>query len=183
VVELFYIYIWYLITPKNYKTPIMKNKRRVALFIGSVFAIVVFISPYFLYIHLSVSRDLESFESIFGLVEGGHYLRAQIFLYWFFSKFVMLLLLSIWFITNKHKWVYVLIVPIAIYLFQLINVINDGKKYFTDMIEFIHTIPVILLFMGILYFIRYKIGIYIHTTDLKKEMDDIMNRPRKKYGS
>ena len=95
-----------------------------------------------------------------------------------FAKFIPLLLLLIWFITNKHWWVHALIIPISVYLFQLISVINDSEQY-ADEVDFIYTVPIAAIVVVILYFIRSKIVIYILAVDLKKEMDDNMQIPKK----
>ena len=91
---------------------------------------------------------------------------------------LLLLLLFIWFITNKHWWVHVLIIPISVYLFQLISVINDNIAY-VDEVEFIYTVPIAVIILVVLYFIRSKMAIYIQAMDLKKEMDENMKIQKK----
>ncbi|MFZ2430137.1 MAG: hypothetical protein WAW57_03230, partial [Lutibacter sp.] len=71
-----------------------------------------------------------------------------------------------------------LIIPITVYLFQLISVINDSEQY-VDEVEFIYTVPFLVVILVILYFIRSKISIYIQAVDLKKEMDENMRTPKK----
>ena len=88
------------------------------------------------------------------------------------------MLLFIWFITNKNWWVHALIIPISVYLFQLIAVINDSELYM-DEVELIYTVPFLVVILVILYFIRSKISIYIQAVDLKKEMDENMRTPKK----
>ena len=88
------------------------------------------------------------------------------------------MLLVIWFITNKHWWVHVLAIPISVYLFQLFNVINDSEQY-ADEVDFIYSVPITVIVIVVLYFIRSKIAIYIQAVDLKKEMDDNMKVPKK----
>jgi len=105
-------------------------------------------------------------------------LSAQYTIYWFFSKFVPLLLLIIWFLTNKHWWVHAITIPITVYLFQLFNVINDSEQ-FNDEVDFIYTVPIAAIVIVVLYFIRSKMAIYIQAVDLKKEMDENMKIPKK----
>ncbi len=71
-----------------------------------------------------------------------------------------------------------LIIHITVYLFQLISVFNDSENYI-DEVEFIYTVPFLVVIFVILYFIRSKISIYIQAVDLKKEMDDTMKTPKK----
>ena len=120
--------------------------------------------------------DVEKLQTFFGTIKGGHYQSVQIFLYTFFNKFVPLFLLIIWFITNKHWWVHALIIPISVYLFQLINVVNDSEQ-FVDEVEFIYTVPITVGIFVILYFLRSKLSVYIQAVDLKKEMDQEMDKP------
>ncbi|SFS29683.1 hypothetical protein [Lutibacter maritimus] len=156
----------------------MKNKKRLSLIASSLIAIIIITIPYLLYFHKSIDPDIENLETIFGTIRGGHYKFAQSFIYFLFAKLVPLILLFIWFITNKHWWVHALIIPITVYLFQLIGIFNDSLKY-VDEVEFIYTVPIAAVIMGLLYFVRSKISIYIQAVDLKKEMDDNMKIPKK----
>jgi hypothetical protein len=156
----------------------MKNLKRASLFIGSFIILLIILSPYLLYVYQSIPSELESMKTIFGQIKGGYYVTVRVFLYTFFSKFVPLFLLFLWFVTCKHWWVHAIIIPISVYLFQLVAVINDSEQ-FVDEVEFIYTVPVAVIILGILYFVRSKISIYIQAVDLKKEMDDNMKIPKK----
>lgn len=156
----------------------MKGNRKTSLLIGSLLIILIISTPYLLYYYQSLPSNIENWETIFGTIKGGYYGTAQIYIYTLFSKFVPLMLLFIWFISNKTWWVHALIIPISVYLFQFISVINDSEKY-VDEVEFIYTVPFLALIIVILYFIRSKISIYIQAVDLKKEMDENMSTPKK----
>lgn len=156
----------------------MKGNKRTSLLLGSLMVIFIISTPYLLYFYQNIPDKLENLDTIFGVIKGGYYGTVQVFIYTLFSKFVPLLLLFIWFITNKNWWVHALIIPITVYLFQLIAVINDSELY-VDEVEFIYTVPFLVVILVILYFIRSKISIYIQAVDLKKEMDDNMMTPKK----
>jgi hypothetical protein len=156
----------------------MKNLRKKSLFVGSIIALLILVSPYFLYINKSIPQKIESYNTIFGIINSGYFTDLYTYVYWFFSKFVPLFLFLIWFLTCKHWWVHVILIPITVYLFQLIQVINDSVQYVDD-VEFIYTVPIAAIIMGLLYFLRSKMSIYIQAVDLKKEMDDNMKIPKK----
>lgn len=156
----------------------MKNNLKTSLFISSVITLLIVITPYLLYYHQNIPEDLLSYDTIFGSIRGGYYEKVQTYVYMFFSKFVPLLLLLIWFITCKHWWVHAILIPLSVYLIQLISVINDGNE-FVDEVTFIYTVPITTIVIVILYFIRNKMSVYIQAVDLKKEMDDNMRNPRK----
>ena len=156
----------------------MKGSRKTSLLIGSLMIILIISTPYLLYFYQNIPEDITTMDTIFGPIKKGYYPTVQVFIYTLFSKFVPLLLLFIWFITNKNWWVHALIIPITVYLFQLISVINDSEGY-VDEVEFIYTVPFLALILVILYFVRSKIAIYIQAVDLKKEMDENMRTPKK----
>jgi hypothetical protein len=156
----------------------MKGNKKTSLLIGSLMAIVIVFIPYLLYFYQNIPEDIETWDTMFGTIKGGYYGTVFVYIYTLFSKLVPLLLLFIWFITNKTWWVHALIIPITVYLFQLISVINDSENYM-DEVEFIYTVPFLVVIFVILYFIRSKISIYIQAVDLKKEMDENMRTPKK----
>ena len=156
----------------------MKSKKKTSLWTGSFIILIIIFTPYLLYIHQNIPESIENYDTIFGVIKGGHYIRVQTYIYFLLSKFVPLALLTIWFLTNKHWWVHAIIIPISVYLFQLIAIINDSER-FVDEVDFIYTVPIAAIIVVILYFLRSKLAIYILAIDLKKEMDENMKNPKK----
>jgi len=157
----------------------MKINKKKSLLSGSILIIVIIVSPYFLFLNESIDPELKEINTIFGVITGGYYETIQVYVYWITAKFVPLFLLSILFLTNKNWWAPAILVPISVYLFQLVSVLNDSVEYF-DEIEFIYTLPILVPVAVGLFFIRHKISIYIKATDLKKEMDIKMDAQKKK---
>lgn len=155
------------------------NNRKTSLIVSSIVIILIALTPYLLYIYGNFPSDQKTYKTIFGTINSGYYNSVSGFIYTLVNKFVPLLLLLIWFATNKHWWVHALIIPITVYLFQFISVINDSATYI-DQFEFIYTIPFLIVVMAILYTIRYKLSIYVKAVDLKKEMDKKMDEAIKK---
>jgi len=156
----------------------MKSKKQTSLWTGSFIILIIVFTPYLLYVHQNIPESIEKYETILGTIKGGYYGRVQTYIYFLLSKFVPLALLIIWFLTNKHWWVHAIIIPISVYLFQLISVINDSEE-FADEVDFIYTVPIAAIVVVILYFLRSKLAIYILAIDLKKEMDENMKNPKK----
>lgn len=156
----------------------MKNERKKSLLTGSIIAFLIAAIPYLLFVNQNIPKEISKIDFFFIEINSGYYKNLYTYTYWFTSKFVPLFLFFIWFITCKHWWVHVLIIPISIYLFQLISVVNDTVLY-VDEIEFIYTVPIATIIMALLYFLRSKLSVYIQAVDLKKEMDDNMKIPTK----
>jgi hypothetical protein len=152
----------------------MNNNRKTSLIVSSIVIVLIAFTPYLLYIYNSFPSDQTIYHTKFGTINAGYYGSVLTYVYTLVNKFVPLLLLIIWFATNKHWWVHVLIIPISVYLFQFISVVNDSINYI-DQFEFIYTLPFLIVVMLILYAIRYKLSIYVKAVDLKKEMDKTMD--------
>ncbi|PHQ57720.1 MAG: hypothetical protein COC16_00245 [Lutibacter sp.] len=156
----------------------MKKNKKASLLYGCILVILITTSPYLLYLYKSIPPDITQLNTIFGVLKGGEFRSVQTFILFIFAKFVPLFLLILLFFTNKDWWSYALLVPISVYFFQLFFIINESSKSF-DEIEFIYTTPVLIPVLVILYFIRYKISIYIDAVDLKKEMNTVMKNSKK----
>ncbi|MGV6844842.1 MAG: hypothetical protein ACWA42_01785 [Lutibacter sp.] len=147
--------------------------RKSSLITSTLVVFLIAITPYLLYFYKGVSPDLTEYHSFFGTFKANYYGDMQKYSYYFFAKAVPLFLLLIWFATNKHWWVHILLVPISVYLFQLVAVLNDSNGFIDD-IEFLYSMPFLIAVIVILYAIRYKLSIYVKAMDLKKEMDKKM---------
>ena len=104
-----------------------------------------------------------------------NYEGVDIFMWVVFSKLVPLLLLIIWFTTCKHWWYYAIAIPISVYIFQLISAINFDTNI-TDESEFIYSLPFTVITLGLLLVIRNRLSTYLKAVNLKKEVDDTMNK-------
>nr|WP_286941742.1 hypothetical protein [Allomuricauda sp.] len=87
--------------------------------------------------------------------------------YYYFLKITPLLLLVIWFITCKQWWYHAILIPIAMYGFQLFSVLTyESNK--VDENEILYVIAVTMVIVPIVYFIRIKlVDKYVHGIDLK----------------
>ncbi|MDC9721755.1 MAG: hypothetical protein PSN34_03145 [Urechidicola sp.] len=137
-----------------------------------IIAFMLFI-PYAFYLYQKFP-DTKSSE-LFGLTfTSNYYESVRYFFHAFFSKLIPLSLLLIWFTTSKHWWYHAIAIPIAVYVFQLIGVVN-GDVGLIDEFEFVYSLPFTLLILTILYFIRSKISLFLKATDLKKQADELID--------
>ena len=113
----------------------MKSKKKTSLWTGSFIILLLIFTPYLLYVHQNIPESIENYQTFLGTIKGGYYGKVQTYIYFLLAKFVPLALLTIWFLTNKHWWVHAIIIPISVYLFQLISVINDSEA-FVDEVDF-----------------------------------------------
>ncbi len=156
----------------------MKISKKNNLFIGSIIAVLISISPFLLYLHTRIPEEFKSFNTIFGTIGNGGFGSSQVYVYVLLSKFVPLFLLTLLYISNRNWWSHAILIPIATYLFQFISIVFNNNSAL-DEIEFIYTIPIVAIVLTPLYFIRKKIEIYLQALDLKKEMDQVMDKSKK----
>ena len=137
-----------------------------SLITGSIIALLIAISPYIFYLYGSFPSDEKVLETAFGTIQSRVDLNTAA--WFFFGKLVPLYLLILWFFTCKNWWYHVLLIPISMYVFQLISVVNNDIRYIDEW-EIYYTIPIMMIVIPLVYLVRIKIfDKVIHGIDLKK---------------
>ncbi|WP_420573375.1 hypothetical protein [Kordia sp.] len=100
------------------------------------------------------------------------------------QKIVPFFLLILWFFTSRDWWYHVILIPIAMYAFQILNVINDetinNEKKYIDEVEIYYVIPIMMIIIPIVYFIRIKLfDKYVYGIDLAKMDAELAEYERK----
>ncbi len=143
------------------------------LLTGSLIIAFMLFIPYAFYLYQSFPAT--STYEIFGVTfTSNYYESVRYFMYNVFAKLIPLSLLILWFTTCKHWWYHAIVIPISVYVFQFISVVNDDVE-FNDEFEFVYSLPFTLLILTILYFVRSKISLFLKATDLKKQADDLID--------
>jgi hypothetical protein len=152
----------------------LQKKTSGDLLTGSLIIAFMLFVPYAFYLY-DYFPDEKIFETRFFTFESKGYESVSTFMWLLLSKLVPLSLLLIWFTTCKHWWYYSISIPISIYIFQFISVVNDDIGYVDDL-EFIYSLPISLIVLTVLFFIRSKIRVFLKAKDIKKEMDEVMQK-------
>jgi len=88
--------------------------------------------------------------------------------YYYFNKFVPLMLLVIWFVTSKNWWYHAILIPLSMYSFQLFTALNYSNSERIDENEILYVIAVTMVVIPIVYFIRVKlVDKHVHGIDLE----------------
>ncbi|MCR1024000.1 hypothetical protein NQT66_04240 [Cellulophaga baltica] len=144
----------------------LKIKRK--LLIEGLIALIISLSVllFYSYKFIPSNEDLESLE-FFGITftKNGYY-SIQTAFYYYFNKIVPIILLLIWFITCKHWWYHAILIPIAMYTFQLYSIIFENTRK-VDENELLYLLGVCMVIIPIVYFIRVKLfDKHVHGIDL-----------------
>ncbi|GLB49518.1 hypothetical protein [Neptunitalea lumnitzerae] len=139
---------------------------------ASIVALLVAIAPYIFYLYTDVP-DTPTWDTFFGTIESNYYGNVNDMIWIFLGKFVPFYLLILWFLTCKHWWYHVILIPISMYAFQLFYVINDENPIF-DEVEIYLVLPIMLVIAPIVYLIRIKIfEKFVYGIDIKKIEEEL----------
>ena len=135
------------------KTSTFRKTDSKSLFLGGLIALVIAICPFLFYSYESFPNS-KVWETSFFTLETNYASIAH--LAWYFTgKAIPLLLLLIWFFTCKHWWHWIILVPIAMYSFQLWGVINENQGL--DELELYYILPLMMVVVPFVYLIRAKL--------------------------
>lgn len=147
----------------------MKNKKRVRkrLILEGIISLLIAITPLLFYAYKYLPSDQASL-SILGFSLGSNgFPDVSTAVYYYFTKIVPLLLLIIWFVTSKQWWYHAILIPIAMYSFQLYGVISYDEKAVLDENEILYILAVTMVVAPVVYFIRIKlVDKHVHGIDL-----------------
>ena len=131
-----------------------KTKKSRSLLIGSIVAVIIALTPLIFYSYRFFPSG--STINLYFLTYESKYQLSIITVMWLFmAKFVPLLLLVLWFFTCKHWWYHVLLIPIAMYVFQVVSLIYEDR--FIDEVEIFWLLPIMIVVIPFVYFIRLKL--------------------------
>ncbi len=144
----------------------LRVKRKII--IESVFVFFIAISPFLYKIYDFMPKEPEETISIFGFVIDNHGFSDVATYFWFLmSKIIPLYLMVFWFMTAKNWWYHIILIPIAMYAFQVFEVVFDSDDY-VDTENIWWLLPILMVIIPIVYFIRIKLyDKYVHGIDLE----------------
>lgn len=130
--------------------------------------LLVISSPFIFKIHEFLPTDPDATFSFLGLeITKNGFLDISTYAWFLLGKFIPLYLLTIWFLTCKHWWYHILLIPICMYAFQIFEVMYSDDLY-VDTENVLWLLPVCMVVIPFVYFIRLKLfDKYVHGIDLE----------------
>ncbi len=150
------------------------NKKN--LIVGSIIATFIAITPYIFYLYESVP-DEKIWNTFLFTFESLYYENANVALWIMMGKLIPLYLLFIWFFTCRHWWYHVLIIPMAMYVFQFLTIFADETDFF-DEFQLMYLIPVMAIVIPSIYLIRAKMFNRITSSSMQDLEDEYRIGPR-----
>ncbi|WP_300436137.1 hypothetical protein [Christiangramia sp.] len=143
------------------------------LLTGSLIAISIAFSPYLFYLY-EIFPSGPVWENSFFSYESKYYENVLTAAWTYLGKLTPLFLLLIWFLTCKHWWYHVILVPIAMYSFQLVSAFYEDVYLGINLMDtgqLIYLAPFFIIILSIVYLIRIKVFDRIYGYDLS-ELDE-----------
>ena len=153
-------------TTKSHQTD-----RKKRLLIGGVIAFLLAITPFLFYLYKYAPQDSKIWETQLFTINSGSFRNAQSFVHALFTKITFVIITALWFITSKDWWRWAILVPLMMFLFQLLGVINYQVSYI-DEFDFWYSLPVIIPIIIFLIWISNELNKTIGDLDLKKEIEE-----------
>jgi len=155
---------------KSTETEIVQHKTdKKSLFIGGIIVFIIAASPFVFYSYKSFP-EVKIWETSFFISETKFYSWFD-FAWYFMNKFVPLYLLLLWFFTCKHWWHWIILVPIAMYSFQLWGIINENKGL--DELEIYYILPLMLILIPLVYLIRANLFSKVRGDNLEQFEEEL----------
>jgi low affinity Fe/Cu permease len=149
------------------------------LIIGSIIATYIAITPY-LFTLWENFPDQPTWDTFLGSYTSPYYESVQILVWTLLGKFIPLFLLIIWIFTCRHWWYHVLLVPIAMYVYQIITVLNDDLE-FSEENQILYLLPVMAVIIPSIYLLRAKM--FNKLNDAGKTMEELEEELKAKPSS
>ena len=163
---------------KNQESKSQLTDKKTNLILGSIVATLIAITPYIFYSYESVP-DEKIWDTFLFSYKSGYYESANIAVWVMMGKIIPLFLLFIWFFTCRHWWYHVLLIPIAMYSYQLLNILTDDVKFF-DEYQIMYLIPIMAIIIPSIYLIRAKMFNKL-TSKSMQELEDEFRISRKTF--
>jgi hypothetical protein len=145
----------------------LKFKKEIV--IGTIIATLIAITPYFFNLHESVP-DVKVWNTFLFTYESKYYESVYVLAWTLANKVIPLFLLFIWFFTCRHWWYHTLLVPIAMYVYQMIVIFNDDLS-FADEDQILYLLPIMAVIIPSIYLMRAKM--FSRINDADKSLQDL----------
>ncbi|MGO3183717.1 MAG: hypothetical protein ACTIJ9_12890 [Aequorivita sp.] len=140
---------------------------------GGIIVLIIACTPFLYYAYESFPDDTKVWKTSFFTftTEYPSYYQYA----WFLTgKIIPLIILLLWFFTCRHWWHWIILVPMAMYSFQLFSIIK--QNYNVDEVEIIYVIPIMLVVIPSVYLIRAKLFSQMRNDDLKSFEEDLLQK-------
>lgn len=144
--------------------------RRKRFIIGGVIAFLLAITPFLFYLYKYAPSDTTIWKTNFYTIKSGGFGDVQSFVHALFTKITFITITTLWFVTSKDWWKWAILIPLIMFLFQLLGVLYQHSPYM-DEFDFWYSLPIIMPVVAFLIWISHELNKIIGDLDLKDEIE------------
>ncbi|WP_394748728.1 hypothetical protein [Spongiimicrobium salis] len=164
--------------------PKRSRQAKKRIFIESLIAFLIVVSPFIFKLHQYLPIDPEATINVFGYsIDRNGFEDLNTYAWFLLGKLVPLYLLVIWFLTCKHWWYHIILIPLLMYAFQIFEVIYSDDN-FVDTENLLWLLPVCMVVIPFVYLIRVKLyDKHVHGIDLEAmdaELKELKEKERQR---
>ena len=154
-----------------------------SLILGSLVATFLAFSPFLFTIYESVP-SVKVWSTSWFTYDSTYYENVQVLAWTATTKLIPLIFIILWFLTNRHWWYHALLVPIAMYVYQLIIIMNDDIKFADTNEQKLYLVPIMAIIIPSIYLIRAKMFNKINNAGKTMEEleEEFMIKPKSVWG-
>jgi hypothetical protein len=141
-----------------------------SLFIGGVVVLLIAVAPFIFYSYKSFPKSQVWETFLFNI--STDFPDWFSYAWYLVGKIVPLYLLLLWFFTCRHWWHWIILVPIAMYSFQLWGLIRESDNQY-DVLEIYYIIPLMMVLVPAVYLVRAKLFAKVRGDDLSSFEEEL----------
>ena len=136
----------------------VKNKKaQRKILIESIMVFFIAISPFLYKLYEYIPEATGSTVTFIGITIDAHgFADVSTFIWFMMGKIVPLYLLLFWFLTVKNWWYHIILIPIAMYAFQIFEVLYNYDNDI-DTENLLWLLPICIIIIPFVYFLRIKL--------------------------
>lgn len=149
---------------------IFKLKRKLLLKDILIISIIC-VSPFAFFIYTVIPKNL-GFLKIAGFTIYAKEYHYMDYIFWVISyKMLVLVLMSVWFVTCSYKWRIIIMLPVLLEIYKLTGFLNDWYSIIENY-NFLVSMPFSLIYFLFLYAIHKKIRLNIEGVALLENVNN-----------
>ncbi|MFX0557070.1 hypothetical protein ACOCEA_09730 [Maribacter sp. CXY002] len=157
----------------------VKIKKKII--IESLIVFLIAIAPFLFKFYDYLPKEENASFNFLGITIGSNgFASVSTYVWFMMGKIIPLYLMVLWFLTSKDWWYHILIIPIAMYAFQIF------EEWFVydeviDSANILWVLPICMVIIPFVYFIRIKLyDKYVHGIDLEAMEEELQELNSKK---
>lgn len=168
-------------TEKKLKSLPTVNRKK-TIFLGSLTATIIGITPYLFYMYESVP-ETKIWDTFLFTYNSTVYGDIHMVAWTLCGKLIPLLLLTIWFVSCRHWWHHAILIPMIMYIYQIAGFISSDTGFF-DEFQLMHLVPVMAIIIPSIYLVRARLFNRLNTVDKSTQEleDELMFKPKTLWG-